>query len=221
MVSLTKIHVSYELDDEPLIVKPGDKLSGKVIVKNKGKKDKKLKKLFVRLVEKYKQLEESTDSETGEKTTHWAKKKNTLQKLELAKKDKIDSGDKQEFKFDMTLPNWKRKKGKGKSDDKYDNWHLSLYFVQKTGMVASRGSDKKDATCILPVKGGMVAPSFGDPKEGKRLAKEAKKETKAELKAEKLVEAVKSDDETMFCSNCGKVIKASAKFCEHCGNKID
>ena len=46
-------------------------------------------------------------------------------------------------------------------------------------MVASRGSEKNDATCILPVKGSKFNPSFGDPK----LAKKQKKQKKAEEKA--------------------------------------
>ena len=55
---------------------------------------------------------------------------------------------------------------------------MQLHFNQKTGMVASRGSEKNDATCILPVKGSKFNPSFGDPKL-------AKKQKKAEAKASK------------------------------------
>ena len=46
-------------------------------------------------------------------------------------------------------------------------------------MVASRGSEKNDATCILPVKGSKFNPSFRDPK----LAKKQKKKKKEEAKA--------------------------------------
>ena len=53
---------------------------------------------------------------------------------------------------------WKRKKGRRIRD-----WHVALFFKQKTKLVASRGSIKRNATCILPVFGTMIAPSFGDP----------------------------------------------------------
>ena len=46
-------------------------------------------------------------------------------------------------------------------------------------MVASRGSEKIDGTCILPIKGSKFTSSFGDIK----LAKKQEKQKKAEKKA--------------------------------------
>jgi hypothetical protein len=46
-------------------------------------------------------------------------------------------------------------------------------------MVASRGSEKIDATCILPVKGSKLNPSFGDLKEAKKQKKAEKAKAKA------------------------------------------
>jgi len=208
----TKIHVTYELKDKPLIVKEDDTLEGKIIVTSEEKKDKKLKKLFIELFEIYDALITSRDPETGEESESWVKQKKELKQWDIAKGEKIKSGEKQEYKFEIQLPKWQRKKGKGKEGDKYNHWRLELHFNQKTGMVASRGSNKSDATCILPVKGSKMTPSFGDPKL-------YKKQKKAEIKAEAGGSAESSGSGDMkFCSSCGKQIKKDAKFCEHCGS---
>ncbi len=175
----TKVHVEYEIKDPPLIVKPNDEIEGKIIVTNGEKKDKKLKKLFIELYDMYTALVTTTNSETGEETESWVQKKKELKQWNIASGDKLKSGEKKEFPFKIQLPNWQKKKGKGKEGDEYNHWRMELHFNQKTGMVASRGSQKKDATCILPVKGSKSDPSFGDPK----LAKKQKKQKKAEAKA--------------------------------------
>jgi len=175
----TKVHVTYEIKDPPLIVKPNDELEGKIIVTNGEKKDKKLKKLFIELYDMHKALITSRDPQSGEETESWRDQKKELKQWDIASGDKLKSGEKKEYPFKIKLPTWQRKKGKGKDDDKFDQWRLQLHFNQKTGMVASRGSQKNDATCILPVKGSKFNPSFGDPK----LAKKQKKAAKAEAKA--------------------------------------
>jgi len=93
-------------------------------------------------------------------------------------KDKIKSGETLEFPFEIELPNWTKKKGKGKEDDTYNEWRLELHFNQKTAMVASRGADKKEATCILPAKGTRLNPHFGNPKKHAKEKKAAKKAAK-------------------------------------------
>ncbi|MHA1931340.1 MAG: hypothetical protein ACW96X_02305 [Promethearchaeota archaeon] len=175
----TKVHVAYEIKNPPLIVKPDDEIEGKIIVTNGEKKDKKLKKLFIELYDIYQAFITKRDPATGEETESWAPQKRELKQWDIASDDKIKSGEKKEFPFTIKLPNWEKKKGKGKEDDKYNEWRLELHFNQKTGMVASRGSEKNEATCILPVKGSKIKPSFGDPK----LAKKQKKAAKAEAKA--------------------------------------
>jgi hypothetical protein len=175
----TKVHVAYEIKNPPLIVKPNDEIEGKIIVTNGEKKDKKLKKLFIELYDMYQALLTSTDPQTGEETEAWREQKKELKQWDIASGDKLKSGEKKEFPFKIKLPTWQPKKGKGKEDDKYNHWRLQLHFNQKTGMVASRGSEKNDATCILPTKGSKFNPSFGDIK----LAKKLKKQKKAEAKA--------------------------------------
>ncbi len=170
----TKVHVEYEIKNPPLIVKPNDEIEGKIIITNGEKKDKKLKKLFIELYDMYSEFVTGTNAE-GEPYERWVKRKKEIKQWDIASGEKIKSGEKQEYDFKIKIPNWDRKKGKGKEDDKFNNWRLQLHFNQKTAMVASRGSLKKDATCVLPVKGGRVAPSFGDPKKAKKLKKEAKK----------------------------------------------
>ncbi len=174
----TKVHVAYEIKNPPLIVKPNDEIEGKIIVTNGEKKDKKLKKLFIELYDMHTALVTSTDPQSGEETESWRDQKKELKQWDIASGDKIKSGEKKEYPFSIKLPNWQRKKGKGKEDDKFNNWRLQLHFNQKTGMVASRGSEKNDATCILPTKGTKYNPSFGDIK----LAKKQKKQKKAEEK---------------------------------------
>ncbi len=175
----TKVHVTYEIKNPPLIVKPNDEIEGKIIITNGEKKDKKLKKLFIELYDMYTALVTSRDPQSGEETESWKDQKKELEQWNIASGEKIKSGEKKEYPFKIKLPTWKKKKGKGKDDDEYNNWRLELHFNQKTGMVASRGSEKKDGTCILPVKGSKATPSFGDPK----LAKKQKKQKKAEEKA--------------------------------------
>ena len=171
---------------KPLIVKEDDKLEGKIIVTNGEKKDKKLKKLFIELYEVYDAFWTRRDPETGQETEGWSKKKKELKQWDIASGEKIKSGEKQEYKFEIQLPKWQIKKGKGKEGDKFNNWCLELHFNQKTSMVASRGSSKTDATCILPVKGSKITPSFGD-------LKLYKKQKKAEVKAEAKAKAEKTD----------------------------
>jgi hypothetical protein len=175
----TKVHVAYEIKDPPLIVKPKDEIEGKIIITNGEKKDKKLKKLFIELYDMYAALVTSTDPQTGEESEVWRDQKKELKQWDITSGDKLKSGEKKEYPFKITLPTWEKKKGKGKEDDEYNKWRLELHFNQKTAMVASRGSEKKDGTCILPVKGSKITPSFGDPK----LAKKQKKQKKAEAKA--------------------------------------
>ncbi len=56
-------------------------------------------------------------------------------------------------------------------------------------MVASRGSEKLDATCILPIKGSKLNPSFGDVKLAKKQAKKKKAEEKAKASESKSSES--------------------------------
>ena len=54
MVTLTKIHVRYEIKQPyPLYVEPGNSVEGKVFVTNNSLKDKKLKEVAVELYEVY------------------------------------------------------------------------------------------------------------------------------------------------------------------------
>jgi hypothetical protein len=156
MGKLTKIHVSYEIKDPPMIVEPNDELEGKIVVTNNGEKDQKFKELFIDLVEVY-------DEDTGEGLDP---RKTKLQTYFYNTKGVIKAGETQEYKFKIALSKWRRKKGK-----RIYNWNIQLQFKQKTKMVATRGSIKRNATCILPVFGTMVSPSFGNAEKPKKRKK--------------------------------------------------
>lgn len=144
---LTKIHVGYEILNPPQIVKPRDPLEGKIIVTNNDDVDLKLKELFIELVELY-------DEDYGEGLSPI---KNKIKRYYINTRGMIKSNETQEFNFRIILPKWKRKRGR-----RISSWNLQLRFKQKTKLIASRGSISRNATCILPVKGTMVGPSFGN-----------------------------------------------------------
>ena len=150
MVAITKVHVRYEMINPPSIVEPFEELEGKVFVTNNSEKDKKLKVLYVELVEQYVESVNRADTDRNEI-------KNILSKYFLTTKGIIKAGEEQEYLFKIILPKWKRRKGK-----RINDWHLALHFKQKTKLAASRGSIKRNAACFLPVEGTQIPPAFGD-----------------------------------------------------------
>ena len=165
----TDIYCGYKITKAPETLQPNDEIEGIFIVENKGKKDKKLKKALIRINELYREKIVWTDEETGEKQKRYDKRKKEMKTFEIVKGDKIKSGERKELDFKIKMPSSWSKKKKSKIKD----WRLELWFVQKTAMVGSRGSDKDDATCVLPVKGSKRPPSFGKlpPKEKKEKKK--------------------------------------------------
>ena len=152
----TKIHLRYELNDPPNMVKPNDELSGTLYIENQDKKDKKIKKLFISCVEVYEEYTKNTDAENNV-TWEWEDKRNELKRFDLTTGEKIKSGDSKSYEFDIKLPgSWRKKKG-----EKLRSWHLTLQFMQKTGMMATLGANPDDALCVLPVEGSEASPSFG------------------------------------------------------------
>ena len=149
-LALTKIHVRYEITDALSIVEPFDEIEGKVYVSNNSDKDKKLKELYIELVEEYTESVNRSDTDRNHM-------KNSLQQYFLVTKGIIKAGEEQEYDFKISLPQWKTRKGK-----KINGWHLALHFKQKTALAASRGSIKLNATCFLPIFSTQVSPSFGD-----------------------------------------------------------
>jgi hypothetical protein len=165
---LTKIYCSYELKDPKDKLNPNDEIEGKFFLENQDKKDKKLKKAIVKIAEVYSEKVITKDAD-GNDVKNYYDRQVDRQKLEVASKDKIKSGEKKEFDFKIKMPgNWSRKK-----KNKIKDWHMALMFMQKTGMVASLGADKDSAYCVLPVEGTKRAPSFGDYE---ALKKKKKKE---------------------------------------------
>jgi hypothetical protein len=153
----TDIYCGYKIEKAPETLEPNDEIEGVFILENRGKKDKKLKKATIKINELYLEKMIYRDPESGEETKKYEERKNTMKNEELVKGDKIKAGEKKEIKFKINMPSsWSKKK-----KNKIKDWRLEMWFVQKSAMVASRGSHKDDATCVLPVKGSKRAPSFG------------------------------------------------------------
>ena len=109
-----------------------------------------MKELYIELVEEYVESVNRSDTERNDI-------KNKLQHYFLTTKGILRAGEEQEYDFKISLPTWKKRKGK-----KINGWHIALHFKQKTSLAASRGSIKRNTTCYLPVEGIQVSPSFGD-----------------------------------------------------------
>ncbi len=153
----TDIYCGYKIEKAPETLEPNDEIEGIFILENRGKKEKKLKKGFIRINELYLEKVIYKDPETGEETKKYEERKNTMKTEEIVKGDKIKAGEKKELDFKMKMPSsWSKKKR-----NKIKDWRLEMWFIQKSAMVASRGSHKDDATCVLPVKGSKRPPSFG------------------------------------------------------------
>jgi len=170
----TDIYCGYKIEKAPETLQPNDEIEGIFIMENRGKKDKKLKKAFIELKELYSEKVVTKNHETGEETKKYVDRTKELNEYQVVKGDRIKSGEKKEFNFSIKMPgSWSHKK-----KNKIKEWRLELWFNQKTAMVASRGSHKDDATCVLPVKGSKRSPSFGTvpPKEIKE--KKDKKDKK-------------------------------------------
>jgi len=153
----TDIYCGYKIEKAPETLEPNDEIEGIFILENRGKKDKKLKKAVIRINELYREKIIRRDPESGEETKTYEERKNEIKTEEILKGDKLKAGEKKEIKFKIKMPgSWSKKKR-----NKIKDWRLEMWFVQKSAMVASRGSQKDDATCILPVKGSKLSPSFG------------------------------------------------------------
>ena len=67
---------------------------------------------------------------------------------------------------------------------------------------------KEDLTNLANTSADITGPAV------KKIAKSAKEGWEDETD-------IQDGQDTKFCSNCGKRIKKSANFCEHCGTKLD
>ncbi len=141
--------MSYKIEtDVQGLVKAGDELKGKVFVRNEDKKEQKLKYVGVILNENF---ERPGTTQHGPSTVRGA--------IKIKKFDVFDGGDNmgpgetKEFDFQIKLP--------GLPAKRFRDWHITLDFVQKTGMKSSAGEDKLDASCVLPVRGSDRDPTIG------------------------------------------------------------
>ncbi|MFX1256410.1 MAG: zinc-ribbon domain-containing protein [Promethearchaeota archaeon] len=185
-----RIYCRYEIFNPKEEYNPNDEIEGKFYIENQEKKEKKLKKVEIHFVEKFEQFYD-TGGDTG--YIGWRKKKKVLQKYPIAKNENIRSGEIKEFPFKIKLND----KWVPRSGVKYNNWHLGLRFLQKTGIKATQGADKDSGFCILPVRGSLAVSSL--------------------ISAASVANTALNQVDMKFCSECGQKIKRTAKFCEHCG----
>ncbi|MBN1800629.1 MAG: zinc ribbon domain-containing protein [Candidatus Lokiarchaeota archaeon] len=184
-----KMICKYEILNHKENFYPNDEIEGIFYIENQEEKDKKLKSVGVQLIDSVDKYVTTIDHVTGNETSEWKTFQKTKEKLQLAKGDLIRSGETKQYQFKVNMP----KKWKVMSGGKFKNWHLALIFKYKSGIISSQGDNKFNSTYVIPVQGSQL-PSH---------ASSIKKEENSE--------------DMKFCSECGKKIKRTSKFCEHCG----
>ncbi len=168
---------------------------GILFLENKNSSIKRFKKVFIKLAEKY-ELFNALHNE-------WAKKSKTLSIYPVKHPENIEPGQILKIPFRIMIPNIMVKR-----TSLIREWRIFLKFVQKTGMISSSGTDKEQATCMLPFEGSDYTPSFGG-----RI-----KESVTEAK--KLVDFQnwKYDFSTeRLCPACSEKTVKTNKFCGLCG----
>ncbi len=152
MIRMGKIFVSYKIETLVAgIVKPGDELKGKIFLRNEDKKDQKLKYVGVNVQEHCIRIEHDPDFGNMEVDDG-----RNLRKVEVFSGGKIEPGETKEFDFIVKLPSF--------PSPRLQDWHVSLDFVQKTGLIKTKGKDAEEAKCVLPVPGSMRVPAIGNLK---------------------------------------------------------
>jgi hypothetical protein len=143
--------MSYKIEtDVQGIVKPNEELKGKVFVLNEDKKEQKLKYVGANVAEhclekRYNEtFKEYRDEDVGK----------VLKKVDIFQGGKIGPGETMEFDFLIKLPTLPGRRHK--------DWHVSIDFIQKTGLFKTGGKDVEDAKCVLPVPGSDRVPSIGN-----------------------------------------------------------
>jgi hypothetical protein len=151
--NMAKISVRYQINNAQSKYFPGMNISGKVWVESEESKDKKLKSVIARVMESYEVYETRKSGNT--RTTTWWPEFNILLKHVIASKDTLLAGATKGFDFSLNLPNWQPKLEKD-----HRNWWLGIFFVQKTGLMATGGARPLDAVFILPCEGASAPMSI-------------------------------------------------------------
>lgn len=180
MLTMGKIFVDHKIESPTEgLVKPGDKIKGKVYIRSEEKKDKKLKEVEIRMFETFEDKRMVTNAD-GEQEEQEFERKQKLKEwtVHKDKKAKIEAGETKEFDFEIELPEFDRKYKNGKKKKK---WFVTLEIFQKTGLMGTQGDEPEKATIYPPIHKSKKKSSFGDwdPKK----YKEEKKAKKAAEKA--------------------------------------
>ena len=195
---MSKIKCGYEIFNPTKLVNPNDILDGKLFILIDSKKERIFKNIEIRVYEQYDHFVQY------KKTSSWETNKDTLAKYPIAKGEVFQPNESKEYPFEIKLPPmWVPKTSMG-----FRDWHVALGFRYKTGML-----NKTGAVCVLPVHASVRPPSFS------ALPKEASTITQTQNVVVNVQTSDKEEVETKFCSLCGKKIKKTAVFCEHCGGK--
>lgn len=201
---MAKIKCGYEIYNTTKLVNPNDIIEGKLTLLNDSKKEKRFKRIEIRVMEKYEHFKQSKNY------SGWRSKKKTLERYSIATEDLYQPDESKEYPFKIKLPPmWVPKTSTG-----FRDWHVTLDFRYKTGMLESTG-----AICILPVLGSVRPPSYSAlPKEARMPSQTQTQSVVVNVQTTD-VQGANKEEETKFCSLCGKKIKKIAVFCEHCGGE--
>ncbi len=147
---MEKIFVKYEINNPKSQYQPLDEISGTFWIENRDEKDKKLKIVEIRVVACFYKLSSTTKYST------WEPRINVLTKFPIDKGKEIRSGEILKYNFKIQLPKkWKPKTRKTNKD-----WHLTLGFFQKTGLIATNGADRQTGNFIIPVEHSLNNINF-------------------------------------------------------------
>lgn len=113
-----RITIAVKLNEPNRVVKPKDEISGIVIVKNEGKKDKKLDRVEIILVESYYKWQ----YDMVRHVDRWIPRVKILKKYTIDKGIRVKSGETNDSEFKIVLPS----KWKPKIKKRYSDWCLML-----------------------------------------------------------------------------------------------
>lgn len=206
---MKNIFCYYNIVNPPEFYRPNDEISGVFYIENKGKKEKKLKKIEIRLYEVYQEYKvkntttkkfvrvggEVTIVKVPETTASWVNRSKSLIKYKKKPKEIIKPGEIKEFPFKFKLPStWSPK-----ISQTFKDWHFALVFRKKTGLKTNLGATPNTAYYVLPIQKSVRPPSVSntfqrkESESGKLVSIESEKSNKL-TKLFNISSKVKIDD---------------------------
>ncbi|MFX1236634.1 MAG: hypothetical protein ACFFAS_04150 [Promethearchaeota archaeon] len=139
---MAKLNCRYEIFNIKNPYYQNDYIEGIFYLKNNDKKDKKLRKAQIQLIEIY-------------GSSSFNLKEKTLQRYEISRGDMLKFGETKNYPFKFKLGRWNSKKVRT-----YRYWYLVLVLKEKTGIKLTLGSDKNSAIFFIPIEGAKYTKSL-------------------------------------------------------------